>query len=1174
MLISYHCLSEAEDSIPSNNPEGEIINLILPRVNYLSKAVPRQAMNDTIISALFDNNNSIISITFLDGLGRIKQSVNYIDFNSTDVIADFKEYGSHGKIKRDWLLTKGTIDTTIFGGTIHDIIPLENLGSTYSSTYPDDNCFYSQTFYDNTVMHRPIETRAAGDAWTNHVGKRMSYLLNDGTDSLRCINLYVNSNGQLVKDGVFESGELRVTKTIDEDNHTSYLFYNREDSLILSRSVVDMEMADTYYVYDIYGNLRYVLPPEMSAKLNTYSNGSISNSDANLADYCYLYDYDHRNRCIKKKLPGCEPVYYVYDRNNLLVYSQDGNLRDQGKWIHNAYDNLGRLAYTAVVSDNRTMEQLQASLMHTSPRVTFNEANGTIFGYTASTENLTSSSILTVNYYDNYDFISNFANDSLAYRNMTGYDSKYTGLIASQSAKGYLTGTATRVLGDTTMLVKSVYYDAHGNMIQSHENNAVGGYDHDYLYLTFTGKPLSIRHEHSTDSTHHVDISTMTYDAMERLLTTTVTHDGAQVDVITNTYDDLGRLASHSCLNNQQTTNYNYNIRNWITSIDAGQGIMKQILHYTDVFDGNTPCFNGNISAMEWSNNAAFSNSCNRYCYSYDGMNRLTNADYSYHTPGFNNQSIEDYSTSYTYDLNSNITSLRRYGKTEKYSLFGSEYYHYGLMDDLTITRDGNQLRNVTDQCDELTYAGAMDFKDGADKRVEYTWDANGNMTSDLNKGVTEIKYNILNLPERITHSDGHVTYLTYAADGRKLRVTYKIDATGTIVGPVRPFGSHDEPSGMAGLIEEGVGLNDMGDGGVSPGIDPPMPHDAERVVMTRDYCGAYSYRNGAIERILMGSGFMQDSVYYVQVKDYQGNVRAVLDQNHNVVERNDYYPYGGLINASDTQLQPYKYSSKELDRENGLDLYDFSARMYDPMLPQFNGADALSEKKPWNSPYAYCGGNPILRVDPTGFDEWDINSKGYIVNHKKTKAHDAFYMVDENNKRIDGKNITLKFGTVKSFPYQKTKSGIEYDIYKIRGDKNGTQAFEFFAQNTSVEWGQIKTGKGGKIGQNFLTTSHIKDEEYGGNDLFYKKLSNGYYIRERIHSHPNNHPYPSGLSECDGDMGNVLYFKKLYKNPNTIINKIYLPDSKSYIYYDEHSSPTDFGLEDNILNGITVTDN
>ena len=72
------------------------------------------------------------------------------------------------------------------------------------------------------------------------------------------------------------------------------------------------------------------------------------------------------------------------------------------------------------------------------------------------------------------------------------------------------------------------------------------------------------------------------------------------------------------------------------------------------------------------------------------------------------------------------------------------------------------------------------------------------------------------------------------------------------------------------------------------------------QIIMTRDYCGAYTYRNGAIERILMGNGFMQDSLYFVQIKDYQGNVRAVLDQNHNVVERNDYYPYGGLINASD----------------------------------------------------------------------------------------------------------------------------------------------------------------------------------------------------------------------------------------------------------------------------------
>jgi len=88
------------------------------------------------------------------------------------------------------------------------------------------------------------------------------------------------------------------------------------------------------------------------------------------------------------------------------------------------------------------------------------------------------------------------------------------------------------------------------------------------------------------------------------------------------------------------------------------------------------------------------------------------------------------------------------------------------------------------------------------------------------------------------------------------------------------------------------------GNGGTRPGIDPPVRHDAKRVIMTRDYCGAYTYHNGAIERVMMGSGFMHDSVYYVQVKDYQGNVRAVLDQNHNLVERQNRRPVDYALNS------------------------------------------------------------------------------------------------------------------------------------------------------------------------------------------------------------------------------------------------------------------------------------
>ena len=615
---------------------------------------------------------------------------------------------------------------------------------------------------------------------------------------------------------------------------------------------------------------------------------------------------------------------------------------------------------------------------------------------------------MSVNYYDNYDFISNFANDSLAYRDMTGYDSKYTGLISAQSAKGLLTGTATRVLGDTTMLVKSLYYDCHGNVIQSHESNALGGYEHDYYHLTFTGKPLVVRHEHSTGTAHHVDINTMTYDAMERLLTTTVTHDGEQVDVISNTYDDLGRLASQSCLNNQQTTTYTYNIRNWITQIYAGIDahsfpVMKQSLHYADAVTGSTPCFNGNISAMDWNTLSHYA--INRYCYSYDGLNRLTQAGHMVYSP--NADLVFDipecYSTSYSYDLNSNITSLTRYGKSEQYTSLGSVFYNYGLIDNLSITRDGNRLKKVTDQCDELTYAGAMDFKDGANEQVEYTWDANGNMTSDLNKGISEIKYNVFNLPEKITHNNGHITYITYAADGRKLRVTYKINPLIAIGDPVIHPGEPIDPIGPLNMLP----ANELNGNGGSVPLDP-QPVSIERVIMTRDYCGAYTYRNGSIERIMMGNGFMQDSTYYVQVKDYQGNVRAVLDQSHSVVERNDYYPYGGLINASDTQLQPYKYSSKELDRENGLDLYDSQARWYDPMLPQTTTQDPLATNYYPISPYTWCAGNPVRFVDLDG-------KQLYITGNLSTMAFEQLNAKTSLSLSIDKNGLVIAKGKAKN---------------------------------------------------------------------------------------------------------------------------------------------------------------
>ncbi|WP_129585717.1 hypothetical protein [Bacteroides bouchesdurhonensis] len=84
-------------------------------------------------------------------------------------------------------------------------------------------------------------------------------------------------------------------------------------------------MLDTYYVYDGYGNLRMVLPPAASDLLtSTTTPASWIETVAAIQKYAYIYKYDGRNRCIYRKLPGCDPVYTVYDAADRPVFVQDG----------------------------------------------------------------------------------------------------------------------------------------------------------------------------------------------------------------------------------------------------------------------------------------------------------------------------------------------------------------------------------------------------------------------------------------------------------------------------------------------------------------------------------------------------------------------------------------------------------------------------------------------------------------------------------------------------------------------------------------------------------------------------------------------------------------------------------------------------------------------------------
>ena len=102
-----------------------------------------------------------------------------------------------------------------------------------------------------------------------------------------------------------------------------------------------------------------------------------------------------------------------------------------------------------------------------------------------------------------------------------------------------------------------------------------------------------------------------------------------------------------------------------------------------------------------------------------------------------------------------------------------SKLTYDGLIENLTFTFAGNRPTRVDDAVAASAYGGGFEFKDAVKQANEYAYDANGNLTKDLNKGISNISYNCLNLPSTVTFSDGSRISHTYGADGTKLKTVH-----------------------------------------------------------------------------------------------------------------------------------------------------------------------------------------------------------------------------------------------------------------------------------------------------------------------------------------------------------------------------------------------------------------
>lgn len=1097
--------------------------------------IPLNEQNGTVTA-----ENARTSVSYFDGLGRIRQKVHVGAGNNSD-IANFYEYDSRGMLCRQWLPAQGAGNGSF--------CELSELAGSYTELYPDNReCFYSSTVYNGEPEALITNTIPAGDAWQDSDGTKLAYRLSSSSGDFSALDFTVDrKTKELVKKGNHPAGSLKAVQLTDEDGHRKIVFRDRKDSTVLVRRFSDeATTADTYYVYDVAGNLRYVIPPEATVAFSKKANGTIKDSDEDMGKFCFVYKYDNKQRMIEKKIPGAEPVSFVYDQSNLLIYSQDGNQRQKNEYTYFVYDRLRRLLYSGTVVDSRGISSLRSLYKSKSTRAKYVGSSG-VYGYNQIITYAKKADIKNVYYYDNYAFLDLFSDlkQELSYEQKNGYDSKYTAPIGSQSAKGLMTGSLCRVLdNENTVLVKSMYYDSKSRIIQSHESNYMGGVDSRFFKLSFPGNPLEERHEHSTADTLNVDTYRFVYDRLGRLLSQSMSHDGEEARTLSEyTYNSLSQIASCTMGNAyvDNTISYSYNVRGWLKQIESP--FFVQTLNYEKKSDNSKGLLNGNVSEMTWANIAGDEDRTMleaRYAYSYDGMNRLLKAGYKELQRNMSTSLLikpknPDNTARFSYDRNSNITSLSRKGYLRPIKSTSGIIFIFGTTDSLEIKRNGNQLKKILDSAEDTSIGKSMDFNDGADADTEYTWDANGNMTSDANKGITLITYNYLNLPQCVRFKDNHAIDYIWDSNGRKLRTVYRI-----VVDKIPVSGVGESTDDRIARIQTDN--------------------------LQRDYCGNYLYTDGKEERVLTPTGYMQDSVYYHYIKDYLGNNRAVVSDDGFFEGMACYYPYGGAF-ADLRYDDRYLFGGKELETSSRLNLYDFAARQMDPTIGSFTTPDPLCERKYDISPYIYCLANPINLIDPSGMDEWEINEKGQVVSHVKTDKHDAFYIVDNKGHRSDSKSIILPYGTVKESKSDLGESPNNYDMYEVAENDNGTQLFEFLAGHTNVEWNQIKTGEN----VSFLTTAHLPNKEYGQSDLLNGKLKIGYKILELNHSHPIGTSYPSGLiEEPNTDISSAKAVHAIFGN--SVKFNIYIPSLKEYINYSPESTIYDFPVFPIQLNEIIVT--
>jgi len=961
--------------------------------NYIKTSVykePTSTMND---------DKAKVSVTYYDGLGRpIQQIAGKASSEGKDIITHI-EYDGFGRQVKDYLpYAAGTSNLTFDGSALSNTFGFysDNNNVDETTSYP-----YAEKRIEASPLGRLLKQSGPGDAWAiatspndnNDRSIKFEYLSNTEGE-VKKLMAYSNWNGNsglyetsITDVGHYPANVLYKTVTKDENwisgiDGVSEEFKNKSGQVVLKRSYDSSRSFDprhdTYYIYDQFGNLSFVLPP--------ICNGTVSTIDT----YGYQYKYDSRNRLVEKKLPGNEWQYIVYDNQDRVVATGPALSPFGGTstgWLVTNYDDFGRIAFTGWFPQANISTTLRNSLQ--SNTISTVKMANTIYSidniavyYTHVNKPIyPGMKLLTVNYYDNYRWLPPTLRPTSS--------TQIEGENVEPNAKGLSTGNWARALStplETFADVSYVYYDRKGRVICNQMDNYLGGYTQTDSKLDFDGtvQYTITRHKRAATDTELITREDFVYSPEDRLLTHTHKINSLITEHLTDyVYDKLGQVKgkaigmvpgnSGEAL---QQVDFSYNVRGWLSGINNVVSLSGPLNSSNDLFafkiNYETPSvgdgqYNGNISETFWISSK--DNVLRNYLYNYDGLYRLTNA--FYRKPETDIPFASSYDEYVSYDKNGNITNLSRTGDLDNATFTIN-------IDELSYSYNGNRLQQVTDHSNHP--AGFSDTPGTTD----YTYDDYGNMLSDANKNISVITYNHLNLPVEIQFggNTNKINYL-YNATGVKLKKTVTV---------------------------------------TSPRL----------LVTVTDYLGSIQYTNGTLDFILTSEGYVkytpprqgqiQGSYNYIyQYKDHLGNIRMnyAWDTTDNVVkilDENHYYPFGlkhekynteeyQFINGipHGTTLAPrgirntyqYKYQEQERQDELGLNWDSFKWRNYDYAIGRFFNIDPLAEKYLYNSPFAFQENKMGLGRELEGLElspqSYLQNETNKVVSQVKRTANDAW---------------------------------------------------------------------------------------------------------------------------------------------------------------------------------------